>query len=96
MIFQTLTAPEEHRLDAPPDLPLEDRGRLVEAGWPRLSFVEHSFASDPTNWWIPNLPCCEAMIRAAGLRVTASPGHEIYICERTGTPTLPAEAAALR
>ena len=48
-----------------------------------MSFVEKSFASDPTNWWVPNASCCEAMLRTAGMRVVSRPGHEIYICERT-------------
>ena len=36
---------------------------------PRMQFVEHSFAGDPTNWWIPNAPawrrCCAAPVSAS-------------------------------
>jgi tRNA (mo5U34)-methyltransferase len=38
-------------------------------------------AGDPTNWWAPNHACIEAMLRSCGLRVTARPAHEMYICE---------------
>jgi tRNA (mo5U34)-methyltransferase len=86
MVFQTLTTPDATITPAPQDLPLEERGRLSAPGWPRMSFVERSLASDPTNWWIPNAACCEAMLRSTGLTITARPGHEIYICRRAEAP----------
>jgi tRNA (mo5U34)-methyltransferase len=46
-----------------------------------MAFIEHALADDPTNWWAPDQACIEAMVRAAGFRVTGRPGHEIYICE---------------
>ncbi|HYE62217.1 MAG TPA: TIGR04290 family methyltransferase [Phycisphaerales bacterium] len=82
MVFQTLTTADDEVADAPEDLPLEERERLSQPGWPRMSFIEHSFATDQTNWWVPNAACCEAMLRSAGLRVMSRPGHEIYICDK--------------
>ncbi len=35
-----------------------------EAGFPKLHFIEHRYANDPTNWWIPNRACVEAMLRS--------------------------------
>lgn len=94
MLFQTLTTADDQVAHVPADLPLEDRQRLSEPGWPRLSFVEHSFASDETNWWIPNAACCEAMLRAAGLRVLGRPGDETYLCTRAAAaPALAPETA---
>jgi tRNA (mo5U34)-methyltransferase len=81
LIFQTLTMPGEEPIDPPPDLPLAQRHRLTEAGWPRLAFVERSLAGDPTNWWIADNACAQAMLRSAGLRIVSIPGHEIYVCE---------------
>jgi tRNA (mo5U34)-methyltransferase len=81
MIFQTLTMPGAPPLRTPSDLPFGDRARLTEPGWPRAAFVEHSLAGDPTNWWVPDDACVQAMLRSAGLRVIATPGHEIYVCE---------------
>jgi tRNA (mo5U34)-methyltransferase len=47
-------------------------------------------AGDPTNWWVPNRACCEALLRSAGLRVTARPGDEMFCCEPTpGRPPAP-------
>jgi len=53
---------------------------------PKLHFVEHKYASDPTNWWIPNRACAEAMLRSAGFEITAHPEAEVYICRRVQAP----------
>jgi tRNA (mo5U34)-methyltransferase len=81
LILQTLTMPGEAPVQAPPDLGLDEREALTAPGWPRAGFIEHSLAGDPTNWWAPDDACVQAMLRSAGLRVTETPGHEIYVCE---------------
>lgn len=81
LVFQTLTAPGDEAVEPPEDLPLDARDRLGEPGWPRMSFIEHRLAGDPTNWWAPDHACVEAMLRSAGLAVTDRPGHEIYLCK---------------
>lgn len=81
MILQTLTMPGEEVLAAPESIELDERPLLTQPGWPAMAFIERSLEDDPTNWWAPNHACVEAMARAAGFRVTARPGHEIYICE---------------
>jgi hypothetical protein len=45
-----------------------------------MYFVEHKYAEDPTNWWIPNRACAEAMLRSAGFQITAHPEEEVFIC----------------
>ncbi len=82
LVLQTLTLPGDERVDAPADLPLEERARLLEPGWPTMAFVEHSMAGDPTNWWLVNESAVEAMVRSTGLRVVGRPGHEMWLCER--------------
>jgi tRNA (mo5U34)-methyltransferase len=90
LIFQTLSLPGDEVLEAPPDLPLDERRRLLEPGWPSMAFVEGKMAGDPTNWWVPNLACNEALLRSAGLRVTARPGDEMFCCEPVpGRPAAP-------
>lgn len=59
------------------------RERLREDAWPKLAFVEHELAGDPTNWWVPNPPAMQAMLRSAGLRIRARPDEDTYLCERT-------------
>jgi tRNA (mo5U34)-methyltransferase len=82
MVFQTLTMPgDEVCKQSLSNDDIEDRQLMLDAGWPKMAFIEHSFFNDPTNWWAPNHAGVEAMLRSAGLRVTQRPGHEIYVCE---------------
>ena len=81
MILQTLTMPGEEVRTFPPSIRLDERGLMREGGWPVMAFIERELEEDPTNWWAPNHACVEALVRAAGFRVVARPGHEIYLCE---------------
>jgi tRNA (mo5U34)-methyltransferase len=81
LVFQTLTLPGTEVIEDTADREMMDRADLVEPGWPRMAFVEHSFAGDPTNWWIPNHAGVEALLRSAGLVVAERPGHEMYLCK---------------
>jgi tRNA (mo5U34)-methyltransferase len=47
-----------------------------------MYFIEHRYANDPTNWWIPNRACMEAMLRSAGFEIIQHPELEVYICRR--------------
>jgi tRNA (mo5U34)-methyltransferase len=81
MMFQTLTMPGDSVYANTRDHPIEARTPLLESGWPKMAFIEHRFAGDPTNWWVANHAGVEAMLRSSGLRVKARPGHEMYLCE---------------
>lgn len=59
---------------------------FTDEGFPRLHFIEHRYANDPTNWWIPNRSCVEALLRSAGFRITAHPEKEVYICHPSPDP----------
>jgi tRNA (mo5U34)-methyltransferase len=85
MIVQTLTMPGLEVADPPADFGIDERERMLDPGWPRMAFIEHRLAGDPTNWWAPNHAGVEAMLRSAGLAVTDAPGHEIYVC-KPGAP----------
>jgi dTDP-glucose 4,6-dehydratase len=89
LVFQTLTMPGEEVIEPVYELGLQHRERLREAGWPKMAFIEHSLANDPTNWWAPNHAGVEAMLRSSGLKVVGRPGHEMYLCE-PGQSTLDA------
>jgi len=87
LIVQTMTMPSAAEGVPPvPDLPIDERERLTEPGWPRAAFIEHQLANDPTNWWAPDDACVQAMLRSAGLRVVDTPGHEFYVCEPSEGP----------
>jgi tRNA (mo5U34)-methyltransferase len=51
-------------------------------GFPKMHFVEHKYAGDWTNWWIPNRACVEAMLRSAGFAILDHPEQEVFICRR--------------
>jgi tRNA (mo5U34)-methyltransferase len=57
-----------------------------DPGYPKLHFVEHKYAHDWTNWWVPNRACAEAMLRSAGFDIVGHPEEEVYICRRTERP----------
>ncbi|MCW3040125.1 MAG: Methyltransferase type 11 [Solirubrobacterales bacterium] len=82
LILQTLTMPGAAPADPPDDLGIDEREALTAPGWPRAAFIEGRLAGDPTNWWAADDACVQAMVRSAGMRVTATPAHEIYVCER--------------
>jgi tRNA (mo5U34)-methyltransferase len=55
-------------------------------GYPKMHFIEHKYAEDPTNWWAPNRACVEAMLRSAGFAITAHPEQEVYLCRKVARP----------
>ncbi len=50
--------------------------------FPRMHFIEHCYSGDPTNWWIPNRACVEAMLRSAGFAIVEHPEKEVYVCRK--------------
>jgi tRNA (mo5U34)-methyltransferase len=82
LVFQSLTMPSEAPPESvPDDLGLDERDQLARPGWPKMAFIERSLAGDGTNWWAPNAACVAALLRSSGLRILATPGHEIHLCE---------------
>lgn len=81
MVFQSLTTPGMDVYDAEPDREINDRAAMLQPGWPKMAFIEHRLAGDPTNWWAPNHACVEALLRSAGMRVIGRPGTELYLCK---------------
>ena len=67
------------------DYPFTESAHFDDPAYPRLHFVEHKYAGDPTNWWIPNRACALAMLRTAGFEITDQPEAEVFICRRSTT-----------
>jgi tRNA (mo5U34)-methyltransferase len=86
LVFQSM------QRGAPNIEPLEEdydfwRTDLFERpGFPRLHFIERRYAGDPTNWWVPNRACMEAMLRSAGFEIVSHPEDEVYICRSIEAP----------
>jgi tRNA (mo5U34)-methyltransferase len=55
---------------------------FAHRAFPRMHFIENSYCGDPTNWWVPNRACSEAMLRSAGFKIIAHPEDEVFICGR--------------
>lgn len=81
LAFQTLTLPGEAVAPSEHDRSLDDRGALTAIGWPKMAFIEHRLAGDPTNWWTPNHAGIEAMLRSSGLHVAKRLDRDMYLCE---------------
>ncbi len=62
------------------DYPFTETTLFDRAEFPRMYFVEKKYAGDPTNWWIPNRACLEAMLRSAGFAVLNHPVPEVFLC----------------
>jgi tRNA (mo5U34)-methyltransferase len=55
-----------------------------DPAYPLMYFIEHKYAGDPTNWWIPNRACAEGMLRSAGFEIVGHPEDEVFICRSAG------------
>jgi tRNA (mo5U34)-methyltransferase len=80
MVFQSMLRGDAELAPVADDYPFDERGIFDRPGHPRMSFVEHRYAGDASNWWIPNRACVEAMLRSAGFAIAAHPEEEVYIC----------------
>ncbi|MGH9474711.1 MAG: TIGR04290 family methyltransferase [Terriglobales bacterium] len=85
LVFQTMLRGEHGAAAVQSDYDFWDRTPFRQPGFPQMYFIEHSFAGDPTNWWIPNRAAAEAMLRSAGLKLLAHPEPETWICEPQGS-----------
>ena len=53
-----------------------------------MSFIEHQYAGDPTNWWVPNAAFAMAMLRSAGFEILSRPEDEVFVCRPIGEARL--------
>jgi tRNA (mo5U34)-methyltransferase len=83
LVFQSLQRGSREVMELEKDYPFSETGIFDSPSYPAMYFVEHRYSHDPTNWWIPNRACVEAMLRSAGFRIEAHPEEEVYICKRS-------------
>jgi tRNA (mo5U34)-methyltransferase len=81
-IFQSLTRGSDEVALLEDDYPFDETTVFNQPGFPLLHFIEKSYSLDPTNWWIPNRACAEAMLRSAGFEIEANADADTYICKR--------------
>jgi tRNA (mo5U34)-methyltransferase len=82
LVFQSLMRGSREVPAIGPDYPFSETSLFEQTGYPAMYFVERSYSNDPTNWWIPNRACAEAMLRSAGFEIEDHPENEVYICRR--------------
>ena len=82
LVFQSLMRGSREVMTVAPDYPFSETAIFEKSDYPAMYFVEHQYSHDPTNWWIPNRACAEAMLRSAGFDIAAHPEEEVYVCTR--------------
>jgi tRNA (mo5U34)-methyltransferase len=82
LVFQSMQRGSNRTAAVRPDYEFWESEIFDDPGFPKLHFIEHSYAQDPTNWWIPNRACAEAMLRSAGFAIESHPEEEVFICRR--------------
>ncbi len=83
LLFQTMQRGSETVDPIKGDYDFFEQDHFDEPGYPKMHFIEHHYAHDPTNWWAPNQACSEAMLRSAGFELLQHPEPEVYLCRRT-------------
>ncbi len=82
LVFQSLLRGTPAVAPLERNYPFSEVDIFQRDGYPLMYFVEHRYANDPTNWWIPNRACVEAMLRSSGFDILEHPEDEVYICAR--------------
>ena len=85
LICQSLLRGPADNLPIEEDYPFTESDIFEKPGFPRMSFIEHQYSHDPTNWWIPNTACLQAMLRSSGYEILAHPEPEVFMCRHVPT-----------
>jgi tRNA (mo5U34)-methyltransferase len=86
MIFQSMQRGSKEIASVAENYDFWQTDLFDDPAFPKLHFIEHRYADDPTNWWVPNRAGVEAMLRSAGFEVVGHPEEEVYVCRRVDAP----------
>jgi tRNA (mo5U34)-methyltransferase len=95
LILQTMVRGARGTMPVEDDYPFSEEETFNRPEFPKLHFIEKNFSQDPTNWWIPNRACAEAMLRSSGFEVVDHPHAEIYLCRARERPIELGDAGAV-
>lgn len=95
MLFQSMLRGPSQVPPVAPDYPFEEQAIFERPGHPAMYFVEHQYAGDWTNWWIPNRACIEAMLRSSGFVIETRAEDEVYLCRRGPCRAIECEAEGM-
>jgi tRNA (mo5U34)-methyltransferase len=79
-VFQSMLRGSRTVVELADDYPFSERAIFDKPGFPKMHFVEENYSQDPTNWWIPNRACAEAVLRSAGFIIESMPESEVFLC----------------
>ena len=80
LVFQSMLRGSRSEPKIEDDYAFSETALFDKPGYPKMHFVEKEYSHDPTNWWIPNKACAEAVLRSAGFKIESSPEAEVFIC----------------
>jgi tRNA (mo5U34)-methyltransferase len=80
MLFQSMQRGSKDAMQVEQDYDFWREEMFDRPDFPMMYFIEHKYAGDPTNWWIPNRACSEAMLRSSGFEIIAHPEDEVFVC----------------
>jgi tRNA (mo5U34)-methyltransferase len=86
MVFQSMQRGSADLAAVEDDYPFWNTAVFDAPTFPKMHFVERNYSGDPTNWWVPNRACVEAMLRSSGFDIVSHPEAEVYVCRRAGAP----------
>src|SRR5215204_2227423 len=61
LVFQSMQRGSKEVTPVEPNYDFWQSEHFESQGYPKLHFIEHEYANDPTNWWVPNRAATEAM-----------------------------------
>lgn len=82
LVFQSMLRGSGEIAQVAEDYDFAQTAHFSAPGYPKMHFIEKSYAHDPTNWWAPNAACAMAMLRSAGFDILDRPEEEVFICRR--------------
>ncbi len=85
-VFQSMQRGSPDAIDLEENYHFWEEGIFDKPEFPRMFFIEKKYAGDPTNWWIPNRACVDALLRSSGFEILSHPEQEVYICRRAEHP----------
>ena len=86
LVFHSMQRGNAEMAKVAPDYDFQQSEHFNEPGYPKLHFIEGSYAHDHTNWWAPNAACSAAMLRSAGYAIESHPEEEVFICRHVARP----------
>ncbi len=87
LVFQSMQRGSQEVCSFDLDYAFAETAIFERRDFPAMYFIEKSYSGDPTNWWIPNRACTEAMLRSAGFKIIAHPEMEVFVCRWCDAPS---------